>query len=265
VPGAKGRFERREASLATTRRRRKVQRREKPTPIRAAGSLTFKGWRWLCPRCGRRVQVLHLPLPPVNFVTLHDVAARAVVKRAGVRRSWPAATFACAACHRVRVLTRASKGFWNDLIAHLSGGLLYGAEVARPPWLMRQRRRAFAPRPNAPPAHRRLMVQERLLKGWPYKRIAADMNITRGTVDTHAQAIYEQHRVHGRAELIRQLGATPEVELTHWRDRVAMMTTTASRAPRRHSAVAETRGDSPSGKNSSSMTLGLQHTGQSST
>jgi DNA-binding NarL/FixJ family response regulator len=122
----------------------------------------------------------------------------------------------------VKVYTRASKDFWNDLVAHLSGGLLYGAEVSRPAWLTRQRRRPYAPRPNAPPAHRRLMVQERLLKGWPYKRIAADMHISPGTVDTHAQAIYAQHRVHGRAALIRQLGATPEVELTHWRDRRAI-------------------------------------------
>ena len=52
------------------------------------------------------------------------------------------------------------------------------------------------------------MVQERLLKGWSYKRIAADMKISPGTVDTHAQAIYAQHRVPGRSELIRQLGAT---------------------------------------------------------
>ena len=128
-----------------------------------------------------------------------------------------------AACHRVKVLTRASKDFWNDLIAHLTGGLLYGAEVKRLACAAPQRKRAYAPRPNAPPAHRRLMVQERLLKGWPYKRIATDMNISAGTVDTHAQAIYEQHRVHGRAELIRQLGATPEVELTHWRDLRALV------------------------------------------
>jgi len=217
--GQREKFEENERRLARRRMLGKKRRRDCPPPGKASGSLEFKGWRWLCPRCGRAVQVLHLPLPPINLIANNDGDARRALRAAGVALDPPPSSFACVACHRVTVLTRGNKNFWNELIAHLTGGLLYGAEVKRLECVRRERRRLYAPRPNAPPAHRRLMVQERLLKGWSYARIAEDMSISRGTVDTHAQAIYRQHRVHGRAELVRQLGATPEVPLTHWRDR----------------------------------------------
>ena len=94
--------------------------------------------------------------------------------------------------------------------------------MKRPEWFKFERVRAYRPQINREPSKRRQQVLERLLRGWPYKRIAADMGISRGTVDTHAQAIYAQHRVHGRGELVALLGAKPEVPLTHWRDRPAM-------------------------------------------
>jgi hypothetical protein len=37
---------------------------------------------------------------------------------------------------------------WNELVAYLSGGLLYGREVARPAWLKPERRRAYHARPG---------------------------------------------------------------------------------------------------------------------
>ena len=32
------------------------------------GSLLFRGWRWLCPVCDRRIKVLFCPLPPINVL-----------------------------------------------------------------------------------------------------------------------------------------------------------------------------------------------------
>jgi hypothetical protein len=220
--GAKEAYERHERQKELSREGQRRRRAENPPPMLARGSLEFKGWRWLCPCCQRAVQILYLPLERVNLITLNDPVARDELEKNGEPVDTPPRGLASAACHRVTFLARGKKDFWGEVIAHLTGGLLYGAEVKRLDVARVQRKRPYAPRPNATPAWRRPMVQERLLKGWSYKRIAADMGITTGTVDTHAQAIYRQHRVHGRAELVRLLGAAPEVALTHWRDVRAM-------------------------------------------
>lgn len=208
-PMVKANYEAHQRSKALAREARRRRYRENPPPSKSKGSVTFIGWRWVCPKCAKRVQVVFCPLPAINLVERYP-RDREALQRAGVR-SKPRSRvsgFACADCHGVRVLSRATnlRDFWNELIAHLTGGLLYGREVERPQWLTPQRRRPYALHPNAPPAHRRLAVQERLLKGWSYKRIASEMGITAGTVDTHARHIYKQHRVHGRWELARQLG-----------------------------------------------------------
>ena len=59
----------------------------------------------------------------------------------------PLPTFACNDCHRVQRFTRIGTRGWNKMIGHVSGGLLYGAEVPRPAWLTHDRKRPFAPRP----------------------------------------------------------------------------------------------------------------------
>jgi DNA-binding CsgD family transcriptional regulator len=157
------------------------------------------------------VQVLFLPLTRTNLAARYP-DDRAALRRLGVEAApaWPTRVleFACARCHRVRSLRRADPRFWNDLVTYLSCGLLYGSEVRRPAWVTVQRKRAYAPRPNAPPAWRRLRVQELLLKGWSYKRIAGEMKIHWHTVMTHATRIYRQYGVHGRNELARRFGVT---------------------------------------------------------
>ena len=212
-PLIRANYERHQRRLARAREAKRARRRAKPPPSRAAGSLEFRGWRWLCPRCGRAVQVVFLPVRRTNLATRYP-CDRAALAAAGAEAepAWATAAhgFACAACHRVRVVSRASKDFWNDLVTYLSRGLLYGSEVARPAWVTRRRTRPYVPHPNAPPAWRRLRVQELLLRGWSYKRIAAEMKIHWHTVVTHATKIYRQHGVHGRYELARRLGAALE-------------------------------------------------------
>jgi DNA-binding CsgD family transcriptional regulator len=210
-------YERHQRKLAIARAAKKARYARKPPPSRAGGSVEFRGWRWLCPRCGRAVQVVFWPMTRANLAVVYP-ADREELRRAGARAQvpWPTASMglACARCHRVRYFSRASKDFWNELVALLSCGLLYGREVERPAWATRRRKRPYAPRPNREPAWRRLRVQELLLQGWSYKRIAAEMSIHWHTVMTHATKIYRQHAVHGRYELARKLRVPLERPVT---------------------------------------------------
>ena len=95
----------------------------------------------------------------------------------------PIAGFACARCHRVRFFTRVRAGeAWNQLIAYLTAGLLYGREVPRPPWFTAQRRKPYKPRPGAPPARRRAQVRQRLVRGDAIATIAADLRLAPASV-----------------------------------------------------------------------------------
>lgn len=220
-PIVKANYEAHQRKKALAREAQRRRYRERPPPSKSRGSIELKGWSWLCPRCGKRARVLYYPLPAINLLE-SDPRERAALRRAGVRpppRAPRVAGFACWGCHGLRGLSRAPgkmRGFWNDLVAHLTGGLLYGREVARPAWLTPVRKIAYHPHPNARPPLRRLAVQERLLMGWPYKRIAADLGIATGTVQTHVRDIYRQHRVHDRRELARHLG----VKLLMKRDQI---------------------------------------------
>jgi DNA-binding NarL/FixJ family response regulator len=46
------------------------------------------------------------------------------------------------------------------------------------------------------------MVLARLVKGWPYKQIAAELNITVPTVRSYLRRIYEKLHVHSRTEAV---------------------------------------------------------------
>lgn len=208
-PRIRERYESRERRLAKARAAGKARRRANPPPSRAGGSIQFKGWRWICPACGRRVQVVFWPMPRTNVAVPYP-CWREELRRRGVTVDppWPTAVlgFACARCHRVRYQGRCRRDFWNELVTYLSCGLLYGSEVKRPTWLTLHRKHPYAPRPNAAPAWRRLRVQELWLKGWSYKRIAAEMEIHWHTVMTHVTKIYKQYGVHGRYELAKRVG-----------------------------------------------------------
>src|SRR5688500_16760379 len=57
-----------EQALAKGRIAAKRRRMQHPKPRAAAGSLEFRGYAWLCPRCEKPVRILYLPLPPVNLI-----------------------------------------------------------------------------------------------------------------------------------------------------------------------------------------------------
>src|ERR1041385_8974483 len=91
-------------------------------------------------------------------------------------------TFACKRCHRVKFLSRLQNEAWNDVIAYLTQGLLYGKEVSKPDWFTPARKRPYKPMPFRV-APRREQVLDRLLRGHARSQIDADLHMTKGAVD----------------------------------------------------------------------------------
>jgi len=158
----------------------------------------FQGWIWRCPACDRPTDKLYYPLPvPAidQYLNLHPSASDADAL------SPPPPTFACGRCHRVTHLSRADPNSWNAFVTHLSAGLLYGREVPKPAdWS--GRRNTKARRPNARPALRRAEVC-RLLTETDLTRadLAAHLGLSRGTINMHVEAVFDQYGVHSREEL----------------------------------------------------------------
>lgn len=157
------------------------------------------GWRWICPPCQRRVRSLLMPTPVMNFIEW--LGDREILDRvSGTDAVRPAAMhFACTRCHRVRHFTALTDGSWNQLIAVMTGGLLYGSEVRRPEGFERVRkRRQVAHRV----AHARGDELERLLlEGRSYNEAAEAMGVTLSTVQGHVRRLYARRGVHSRREL----------------------------------------------------------------
>jgi DNA-binding NarL/FixJ family response regulator len=131
----------------------------------------------------------------------------------------PAQIFACARCHHVQFFSRVSRSSWDQLIAHLTAGLLYGSEVARPAWLTPDRKRPYRPQVNRAPSRRRQEVLDRWVLGWSRRRIAADLRTGVATVCKHVQILYRQHGVHTRCALATAVGA-PAISPTPRLDQV---------------------------------------------
>jgi DNA-binding CsgD family transcriptional regulator len=148
-PLAKIGYERHQRRLAMHRAAAKARRQRNPKPSKSAGSLLFHGWRWLCPHCGRAVNVLFLPLKRRHLLPGPIPMLPRAIKPAPVRCAQsPASTrqyprvrgFACEKCHRIKRTSRCDPNAWNEIITYLSAGLLYGREVPRPDWFPRPKR-----------------------------------------------------------------------------------------------------------------------------
>jgi hypothetical protein len=157
---------------------------------------TFVGWRWICPACGRRCRTIYYPLQPMALVDL--------LKGGEIHRRDPGnpdaispgnQTFACRECHGVSFYSRLDYRMWNELISHLSGGLLYGHEVRRPAWYEPRRHHKFASRINRAPSRRREQIRRCIEQGMKLVEIARQMRISTGTVKSHAIKIYAQAHV----------------------------------------------------------------------
>ena len=113
--------------------------------------------------------------------------------------------FACSKCHGVHDYGRLDGRGWNELIMHLSGGLLYGKEVRKPAWWKAKRRRAHAPRPGSRPSKRAEQIAGFLVNtGLSCSEIAGRLGLSPGTVQGWVWRIYQRNGVHGRRGIARE-------------------------------------------------------------
>lgn len=143
----------------------------------------------------------HNPLGPAPPARL-GVETPAVCE--GLEPLRPAACFACAACHRVKGFTRVDSIGWNQLVTHLSAGLLYGREVPKPAWWTAERKVVYTPRGATAARHAR--IEAGLAAGKSPAEIAATEGVAEMTVRYHARVLCRERGVHGIAELRRVLG-----------------------------------------------------------
>jgi DNA-binding NarL/FixJ family response regulator len=199
------------------------------------------GWRWECPGCRKLVRTIYYPVGVSNLCDWirFDPAERFDISnlrfqrgRVGYRaervprnrvewelqlerrRRWemdavqkPMGTFACRGCHRVNYFSDVTMGGWNQLIAHFSGGLLYGCEVKPPAWYRPgENRKLRNHRKLSSSAPRRQAVLRRLLNGWSYEQIALDLLMSKSAVCKNIARLCEQEDVADRHELAAKLG-----------------------------------------------------------
>jgi hypothetical protein len=115
----------------------------------------FRGWYFICPGrlnhdgepvgCGRECAYLYAPQTLWTFgKAIGDESGFDMPDNSGLVGQWfPALhdtsratgqrSFACRDCWKVRRAWMAHYMGWNDFITHISGGLLYGRDVPRPP------------------------------------------------------------------------------------------------------------------------------------
>jgi hypothetical protein len=206
-------FQHRRQRVRAWRKRRRASGEAKPA-LQGGGSLLFRGWMWLCPICGRRSKVLFYPLPPVNLLrgygTLREdsLVDAALALDPALRQTPPPRTpgLACHKCHGIGNSGRVCNGAWNEIVTHLTGGLLYGHEVPTPSWFTPDRKRPFRPCLGRAPSKRLPQVESGLRRGLTYTQIARELGIHMWTVAAHARRLCKQHGVRTKAELLRKWG-----------------------------------------------------------
>jgi DNA-binding NarL/FixJ family response regulator len=117
-------------------------------------------------------------------------------------------SFACATCHNIRTVSPIENIYWNYLITHLSGGLLYGREVPKPQWFNDFATRKREYQPIARPSPRRSQALQLLLRGLSLKQIAREMHVKFVTAFKHLSDLLKQENVPNRAALARKFGST---------------------------------------------------------
>jgi hypothetical protein len=204
---------RHEVAKLKVRRAAKARRKNKPKLTKPAGSLLFRGYKFLCPQCDRPVNMLYFPLPRVHL--LHGkLPALAKLLLSTKRHSavhdssfstHHSMHFACKHCHQVKY-TSVAKSSWGEIVAYLSAGLLYGNEVPRPTWLNPKRKYKYTPRLHHPPSKRRPQIEKLLLDGRTIDQCAAELGLAKGTILFYCKSIYQQHGVRCLKELLIKHG-----------------------------------------------------------
>lgn len=202
-----------------------VERVPRMRPVN--GEAKRRGWNFICPGryfrddaggvqlkpCGRAAERLFFPVPLWTIPQATGERMELQIDEHGERWSPgyddPNAglrSFACKHCWRVRSLTLTTPDGWNEFITHLTGGLLFGHEVARPtdvaPYARKHR---FTPRPRNESIELRERIVPLLLQGKTYQEIADALGVTRGSVNHHVHIIYRDEGASSREQLRRML------------------------------------------------------------
>ena len=166
-------------------------------------------WTWICPDCNRQVNTIYLPIGAPDFAALHDIELPAD------STPEPYLCFACKRCHAPFDLARTPRSIaksWGLLVAHMSGGLLFGHEVPRPASFS-------AIRHNKPTTARRPSPRRDELEAYlahtdlPLKDIARRMHWTYGAVLKELHLICKKRRLKaGRPALKRWWARHRQVE-----------------------------------------------------
>ena len=178
----------------------------------------FRGYAWVCPGCAHTCRTVYYPMPPVlgmNAVKWETAKKEGELARRmkellraeeeGACRPLPC--FACARCHGVRYFSRVDRASWDQFVAHLSDGLLYGREVKRPADIEAKRKLAFKKRatPARVPEGQKEEVLRRLAAGQSKRMVAEEMNLPYWRVNWHAVRLYKEVGVHTRRELTEKV------------------------------------------------------------
>jgi DNA-binding CsgD family transcriptional regulator len=177
--------------------------------------MQFWGWRWVCPGCKKEVRTIYYPFAANGvFDFLGYDPSRGKSCRTQSKKflpfdadevEKPPATFACRACHRVRWTSRVNSEGWNQVVSHLTRGMLYGHEVEKPQWYRWERKNTRC-RKLGRVAARREAVFLRLMNGWSYEQIARDLMMSMHLVRENARVIRKQEGVKNRRGLAAKLG-----------------------------------------------------------
>lgn len=201
-----------------------VQRipRERRASAERPSRRAFCGWHFICPGlspdapCGRRVSKLFIPLRPFSLLDFLGNPIAAELPQDADTRDLPLAArlplppiptpplaAACLRCHNVLQVSLVSPGGWNQFVACLSGGLLYGHEVRMPEGIVvRRRNPCRRPRKHTP---RRDEILRLITEGLSNKEIAARLGLSWKGVQAQVQKLFRHYGVRGRRGLYEML------------------------------------------------------------
>jgi len=171
------------------------------------------GYRWLCPSCKKEVRTIYYPVPVraifdsgTGIPLLHSFTDPVIQKKlcdADLPQP-PPPLFACRACHNIKFHSTIDAGFWNQLIACLTAGLLFGREVPKPPSFQPQRKNTRTRRLGySAPIRRKVLTRLRL--GLSPFKIAQDLRTTIGAVRRHIYLICREENVPNVHALAKKL------------------------------------------------------------
>src|SRR5690606_23106442 len=120
---------------------------------------------------------------------------------------YSAQPFACQQCWQLRATTTVNADGWNDFVAYITGGVVYGSEVPRTceEALPRRIRREHSRRPPAEIPGRRAEILRLILDGHSYAAIGRMIGISERSVCQHATYLRAEHGVRTRRELVAKL------------------------------------------------------------